>query len=326
MRTIGGGSVVDPFSPARRRNPRLRSAQLAALDQQDPQNALVALLACSPAGVDLNQFERAFNLTAERIQPLVQASQAAVVGKEQPVALPRGVADAVKQQVMDALTKFHRDSPQAVGTAIEGQRKALAPELSAATFTALLRELSDAHKLEIAGSMVRLPQHVATANPADEKMWQVVKPVMEAAGFNVPPLRELAPATKIKDAILKDFLHRKSRTNEIIRVTAERFYPRTTLAQLAAVAQAVAQKAAGGQFTAAQYRDYTGLGRSLAIEILECLDRLGVTQRIGDLRKMRKDFVPILGAASAPPPAPPAKNAPQAKPQAARPAPHHFKR
>ena len=44
-----------------------------------------------------------------------------------------------------------------------------------------------------------------------------------------------------------------------------------------------------------------GIGRSLAMEILECLDRLGITQRIGDTRKMRKDFVPILGPATAPP-------------------------
>ena len=80
-----------------------------------------------------------------------------------------------------------------------------------------------------------------------------------------------------------------------MNVTADRFYPRATLATLAAIAQATAQAQPNGQFTAAQYRDATGVGRSLAIEILEFLDTLGITQRIGDARKMRKDFVPILG-------------------------------
>jgi hypothetical protein len=75
-------------------------------------------------------------------------------------------------------------------------------------------------------------------------------------------------------------------------------------------------------FTAAQYRDATGLGRSLAIEILEFFDSLGVTQRLGDARKMRKDFVPILGAATVPP-RPPAASGQPAKPshQPARPFP-----
>ena len=75
-------------------------------------------------------------------------------------------------------------------------------------------------------------------------------------------------------------------------------------------------------FTAAHYRDATGTSRGLAINILEFLDTLGITQRIGDARKMRKDFVPILGPAKAPAKIP-AKTVTSAKaaPPAQRPAP-----
>jgi len=104
----------------------------------------------------------------------------------------------------------------------------------------------------------------------------------------------------LKEATVKDFLHRKAKSGDIMKVTAERFYPRTTLATLAAIAHATAQAQPNGLFTAAQYRDATGIGRSLAIEILELLDTLGITQRIGDMRKMRKDFVPLLGPATLP--------------------------
>ena len=328
MRTIGGGTIIDPFVAPARRNAQTRAAQLAALENANPDAALAALLACSPAGVDLGQFERAFNLTADRAAKLVQTPDIAIVGKEHRVALPRATVDGVKQSVIDALTRLHRESPQATGFEVSALRKQLAPTLAAATFTAILRELGDDKKLEVASSTVRLPKHVATDNPADEKMWQALKPILDNAGFNVLPLRELAPAANIKEPILKDFLHRKARTGELIRVTPERFYPRATLAQLAAVAQIVAQAVPAG-FTAAQFRDRSGVGRGLAIEILECLDRLGITQRIGDVRKMRKDFVPILGAAVAPPapavkpPQAAAKPAPQ--PQRRNP-PHQFKR
>jgi len=328
VRTIGGGTVIDPFVTAARRNAQTRAAQLAALEIADPDKALAALLACSPAGVDLMQFERTFNLTPDRAAKLAATPGIAIVGKEQRVALPRAIVDSIKQAAIDALTRLHRDSPQATGFEISMLRKQLASALAAATFTALLRELGDAKKLEVAGSTVRLPKHVATDNPADEKMWQALKPILDNAGFNVLPLRELAPAANIKEPILKDFLHRKARTGELVRVTPERFYPRATLAQLAAVAQVVAQAVPAG-FTAAQFRDRSGVGRGLAIEILECLDRLGITQRIGDARKMRKDFVPILGAAVAPPP-PAVKPQPASKPVPQQPArrnpSHHFKR
>jgi len=301
-RTLGGGSVIDPFAPATRRSASARTARLAALEQPTPDAAFRALLACSPQGVDLAQFGRTFNLVAARVDQLARDCATAVVGRELRIALPRATADSIKQRVLEALARFHRESPQALGAETEAQRKAFAPALDTATFAALLRELADERKIEVAGSHVRLPQHVATANPADQKMWESVRPLLESAGFNLPPLRELAPAAKISEAVLKDFLHRKSRTGEVIRVTPERFYPRATLAQLAALAQATAQAAPGGQFTAAQFRDRCGLGRSLAIEILECLDRLGITQRLGDARKMRRDYAPILGEARVPAP------------------------
>jgi selenocysteine-specific elongation factor len=160
-----------------------------------------------------------------------------------------------------------------------------------------------------------LPGHNATANAADDRLWQAVRPALEASAFNPPPVRDLAVQVKLKEAVLKDFLYRKAKTGDVMRVTTDRFYARSTLATLAAIAQATAQAQATGQFTAAQYRDATGVGRSLAIEILEFLDSLGITQRVGDARKMRKDFVPILGAATAPP-APPVKPAAKPAPKA----------
>jgi len=157
-------------------------------------------------------------------------------------------------------------------------------------------------------------------------MWELVLPALEKSGLAPPPVPELAAALKLKEAALKDFLHRKSRSGEVMRVPPDRFYPRTTLATLAATAQAVARASPNGMFTAAQYRDATGVGRGLAIEILEFLDTLGITQRLGDARKLRKDFVPILGAAE--PASPPAKAA-AAKPAAPakpRPSPPSYRR
>lgn len=190
-------------------------------------------------------------------------------------------------------------------------RKQLASQLPAEAYQSLLRELADERKLEIASNVVRLPGHDATSNPEDQRLWQIVLPALQAAGFTPPPIPELAAVLKLKEPTLKDFLHRKSRSGDVMRVPPNRFYPRTTLATLAATAHALSRVNPNG-FTAAQYRDATGVGRSLAIEILEFLDTLAITQRIGDARKARKDFAPILGAAepAAARPAAPVNTAP----------------
>ena len=90
------------------------------------------------------------------------------------------------------------------------------------------------------------------------------------------------------------------------------------MATLAAIAETTAKAQPNGQFTAAQYRDATGIGRSLAIEILEALDRIGVTQRLGDARKARKPYEPLLGPAGPIPKPTPAAPKPAARPQPPR--------
>ena len=49
-------------------------------------------------------------------------------------------------------------------------------------------------------------------------------------------------------------------------------------------------------FTAADYNRRTGIGRNVAIEVLEFLDALGLTRRTGELRHMLGDPDEVLGA------------------------------
>ena len=89
-------------------------------------------------------------------------------------------------------------------------------------------------------------------------------------------------------------MHRKSLTGEVIAVTSERFYMRTTLIRFAHVVQRASRASTDGLFTVAQVRDRAGIGRSLVIQILERLDRLGVTRRLGDRRSLRPDFESVF--------------------------------
>jgi selenocysteine-specific elongation factor len=294
-RTVGGGLVLDPFAPATRRSSAARIAALAAFEHDGPAEALTALISNSTQPVDVGLFEKIYNVTAQRAAQLYDAAGLVQLGKERRIGITGARLQSVRDAAITHLQAFHKRQPQAAGESIETLRRTVAPDLAADTFASVLRQLADERKIEVSSSSARLPGHNATANAADDRLWQTIRPVLEASGFNTPQARELAAQVKLKEPIVKDFLYRKARTGEVIRVAGDRFYARGTLAALASVAQATAQSQANGLFTAAQYRDATGLGRSLAIEILECLDALGITQRMGDARKMRKDYVPILG-------------------------------
>ena len=301
--TLGGGVVLDPLPPARKGSAATRAAQLDAMATLDPARALPALLAASPAGVDLARFGQAFDLDDGYRDALAQRAGAIVIGRA-PWALPATAVATVKAYIVARLGRFHDESPQAPGMELRALRKDASPMLPVETFVALLRGAVTELGIEVVGSIARRSGHVATANRADELLWQRIKPRLIDAGFRGEPVRDLASDLALRESVLADFLHRKAAGGDVVRVTAQRFYPREVLAQLAALATAMAQEAPDHTFIAAQFRDRTGVNRTLAIEILECLDRLGITQRVGDARKIRKDFVPLLGPARVPP-APP---------------------
>ncbi len=293
-RTLGGGMVIDPLALARR---RASSAWLAALEQGTPEAALADLLRSPGLAVDCARFETVFNLSAARAASMYQSSDALILGRAQRVTIARAGAATIRDSVLARLGDFHRAQPQAPGIDIAALRKELAPWLPADAFSFLLRDLAEARRLEVHGSTVRLPGHDATSNAADEEMWRAVLPALLAGRYTAPTIAELARELGLNEANLRDFLHRKSKTGEVMRVAEDLFYPKATLATLAANAALVARSASKGLFSAAQYRDATGIGRTRAIKILEFFDTLGITQRIGDTRKMHKNFVPILGAA-----------------------------
>ena len=79
-------------------------------------------------------------------------------------------------------------------------------------------------------------------------------------------------------------MNRAERLGRVARVADNRYFLPDTLAQLAKIASELAETSTEGAFTAQMFKDRSGVGRNLTIDILEYLDRMGATRRIGDAR------------------------------------------
>ncbi|MDQ6685486.1 MAG: selenocysteine-specific translation elongation factor [Pseudomonadota bacterium] len=296
-RTIGGGTVLDPFARRRHRRTELRAAELQALDSDSPAQILRGLLDLSAGGVDLEALTQALNLTPARAAALLREQRAVPLGKHRPVGLSQAGAEMLRMQVLKALRAFHQAAPQASGMPLAALHKAACGRLPAPAFQAFARELANRQAIVLSNDVVRLTEHEATDNDEDRQLWAGVQRRLAQLGVQVPLSNDLARSLGVKDEVLRSFLHRKSRTGDVLRVTAERFCLRETLAGLAATAAELSRHAVDGRFSAAQFRDAIGTGRGLAIHYLELFDRLGITQRFGDQRRIGKDFATVLGSA-----------------------------
>jgi selenocysteine-specific elongation factor len=80
-----------------------------------------------------------------------------------------------------------------------------------------------------------------------------------------------------------------------MQVAPNRFFLPATVARLADLADALAAESREGSFTAAQFKDRSGIGRNVTIEVLEYLDALGVTRREGDARVVLRRAAELFG-------------------------------
>jgi len=282
--TLAGGHVVDPSAPRRGRRLPTRLALLDAMRLADPAASLARMLAVAGV-VDLANFALVRNLTSAELDQLTDNAAFLRAGPGRaPVAITGERLAALGEAILAALADWHRAQPDALGPprpALLAKLRAEAPEPA---LDAALAALASAGRVVREGALWRLPEHRPRLTAADEKLWERVRPLLAAAGLRPPRVREIAAALGLEPEAAERFLGRAERLGRVARVADNRYFLPEILACLTEIARELADASPEGTFTAAVFKDRSGVGRNLTICILEYLDRMGATRRLGNAR------------------------------------------
>ena len=287
-RTIAGGRVVDPFARARGRGKPERLAWLAALDRPDPAEALAGLLELSADGVDLERFARTRNLADDHMAALIaEPSIIVFTVRGRRFAVASGRWDAAFDAVRSALGRWHDAHPDQAGPPDEALRDGLSPGL----FRAVLARLMETGAVARRHGVLTLAGREPALAAADQAFWERLRPLLDGEGLRPPTLNELAPPMGLEVKELRRRLGGLARRRLVAQVSDKRFFSAAQMRRLAALAGDAARAAEGGRFTAGAFRDVSGIGRNLAIEVLEYFDRTGVTSPDREGRRAIRDAV-----------------------------------
>ena len=281
-RTIGGGRFLDLRPPARKRGTPERLALLLAARNTDPAEALAALVAVAP--VDLTTFLRDRGLAESAPSGILAAARAETVGA---FALSPATLGKLQAGLNEHLTGFHAENPDLVGIGRERLRLALHPRLPKDAFLTFLKSEAAASRVVLDGAFLRLPGHDARLSPADEDLWQRIRPqLLDEARFRPPRVRDFAQTFGIDEREVRRVLKLTQKLGQTDQITHDHFFARAVVKQMADILFDVAAQTPDGWFTAPAFRDRVQNGRKVAIEILDFFDRLGLTLRKGDLRRI----------------------------------------
>ena len=275
--TLGGGMVVDLVVPANRRRSPDRRKRIAAEEPEDPTITLAALSQREP--LRATTFARHWNLAPKRLDAIVKDLGLAVVEGH---LLHPGLLGATARAITEKLAVQHRRHPDSPGLTADE----ICTEDTAERHTGhlALAWLVERGSLRVESGRYADAKHRA-AVPADvTRLFEDVRTLLDSV--QPPSLGDLAKRLRRPFPEFEREMRALTAFNLAVRISDTRYFLPDRLLELAELANELNSQA---PFTVRQFRDASGVGRNVVIEVLEYFDGKGFTQRIGDTRRVVGD-------------------------------------
>jgi selenocysteine-specific elongation factor len=179
--------------------------------------------------------------------------------------------DAAADKLARQLTAFHQRNPLAPGLP-RTQAELPAPLLDAV--------LAASPGIAAEGEMLRLGSfHVQLQSDEDEAL-RKIESLFREGGLAAPGEAEVLAKSGLDERRARPILQMLLKQRRLVRVSPELIYHAEAIARLKQLLEAHR----GQHFSVPEFKDWTGISRKYAIPLLEFLDRMRLTRRVGDRR------------------------------------------
>lgn len=295
--TIGGGTVLGNLSPRKRK--RLAEADrqynkevFEVLRQGSLEDkALLFLRESGAKGLTFDDLAIRLGLFGKHLKkildPPLSTRRIVVVDSASQRYLAADIADAIRQTLVDTLTAYHRDNPLQAGLAKEELRSGLGRRVDLKVFGFCLNDLLRKEVVVQEESMVRLVGHQVALKADEEALQREIINWYREKGLFTPTFKEtMEHFTDYPENQVKQVVDLQLREGKLVKISESLYYSKETIEGLIANVQEFILRE--GEIDAPGFKNLTGLTRKFSIPILEYLDRIKVTIRIGDKRILRK--------------------------------------
>jgi selenocysteine-specific elongation factor len=268
--TIGGGVVVENTPPLRLR--RTAAAQrLRALDGADLRRRLELYAAETGDGITLSEAVARTGVLPAALMAAAQNAAVIALRGTEPVLVPTARIAEAAGKLARQLAAFHQRNPLAPGLP-RTQTELPAPLLDAV--------LAASPGIAAEGELLRLGSfHVQLQSDEDEAL-KKIESLFRAGGLAAPAEAEVLAKSGLDEQRSRPILQILLKQGRLVRVSPELIYHAEAIARLKQLLEAHR----GRQFSVPEFKEWTGISRKYAIPLLEFLDRIHLTRRMGDRR------------------------------------------
>ena len=289
--TVGGGRVLQPSARRYRRRDLASVERLRRIGSPDPLERVRAALSIRGfAPWTERRLSALVGLPIEEIRAAVDALANSgdlvelPVGPRRTVRVLREFVSDLEDRVLRAIGRLHSARPRQ--SAIPRIHLAAElPDLSGdALVSGILERLMREGRIVGDARSIALPGHQARLSQGERRLKQELADAIRAGGLSPPDLPDLAASAGPRAAVVPDLLS-LLRDERCLAEISPGLY--LDLEAEAEMRRKVRERlAAGSTMTMAELRDLLGTTRKYAVPIGEYLDRIGLTRREGDIRRL----------------------------------------
>lgn len=287
--TVGGGVVLDPNAPDRKRRALARLSWLDGVEGYLSGRGLELLLRQAPYGLEQLYLQRLTQSSGNMQQQLaipdaalwVQAPRAMTQ-----VLIHNNAWEQLLARIETVLSEAHERYPDEPGIEAARLRRMVAPRCSDALWLAALQELTQRQRIALNGPWYHLTAHTVSFSPEEEGIAHKLVGLSYSGQFNPPWVRDMANTLEVPEDQLRSLGRKLVRQGVLFQVVRDLYYHRDHVVELA---ERFAELAGEKGIKAADFRDHLSLGRKRTIQILEFFERIGYTRRLRDRHLIRPD-------------------------------------
>ena len=276
--TLAGARTLLLHAPRRgKRQPAfLQWATMLGHVQTDTQALDTQLMR---GAVNLSDFAWARQLTATGLQTLTEKPGYFQAGG---LLLSEQMATHWQQKILETLARYHQQHDDQPGPGRERLRRMALPSADEKLVLALIDQLRNTGQVCSRQGWLHLPGYEPHFTPQQQTLWDKVQALLGNEAWWV---RDLAKTTGEDEGLMRQLLRFAAQQGLVTAILKDRYYRHETITQFASLIRELDQTQ--GSACAADFRDRLGIGRKLAIQILEYFDREGFTRRLGNNHLLR---------------------------------------
>jgi selenocysteine-specific elongation factor len=289
--TVGGGVVLDPFPPRRRRRSSEALELLEAFGQGEHQRIIALIISQSLlSGVSYDDIllrcGAPRKVTEADMSALLSSGEVLQVTREPRMFLSRVAFETLKKGLLDEISAYLEANPLKEGMGKEELKTRLPKRSNTLFYTSLLTAMERDGLVVPDREIVRLGGKLARKGVSGEELSGKISSFLQEGGIEPPTVREITERFRCDDKTVRDNLALLVRTGQVARISSDLFYSAQALNGLRE--KLAARLREKGEITPPEYRELTGLSRKFLIPLLEFFDSEKLTIRVGDKRVLRK--------------------------------------